>query len=190
MRLTFSDESKCVFGVAADDVENLIAQIETALADDQPFFTAPTGRRFVCEIAALRQIKTLLCSIRGGSDAHVLGSRANAQSKGATRTVRDAKKDSEASASKVSASATRQFNNHPKSGRRANAGSKSPAAAAVPISSGVRDSRRKSRAVRCNPCETSILTKIEKRITENSSFPRVKTKNGRTSVIVATRKVS
>lgn len=152
----------------------------------------------------LRSSPSNFCSIRGDSAAQALGSSANAQlTKGATRTVRGAKQISEAAAQKASASSARQFNNHPKSGRRSfNAGSKSPAAAAVPISSGVRDSRRESRAVSCLR-EASIsrcggVKKARRPDTEKSPKPsgvaaegnQIRTKHGRTSVVVATRNVS
>lgn len=247
--LSYADNG--IFGLRlkfSDDVENLIAQIEAAIADGQLFFTAPNGRRFVCELSALLEIKTLLCSasrtgiagatpptavfsseknlhsspsnfcsIRGDSAAQALGSSANAQlTKGATRTVRGAKQISEAAAQAVRSNnprtsstrgertlPARQFNNHPKNGRRSfNAGSKSPAAAAVPISSGVRDSRRESRAVSCLR-EAPIsrcggVKKARRPDTEKCPKPsgvaalgnQIRTKNGRTSVVVATRKVS
>ena len=152
----------------------------------------------------LRSSPSNFCSIRGDSAAQALGSSANAQlTKGATRTVRGAKQISEAAAQKASASSARQFNNHPKSGRRSfNAGSKSPAAAAVPISSGVRDSRRESRAVSCLR-EAPIsrcggVKKARRPDTEKCPKPsgvaalgnQIRTKHGRTSVVVATRNVS
>lgn len=190
LRLKFSDESNCAVGVPAEYVENLISQIEAALADNQPFFTAPNGRRFVCELSALREIKTLFtkirggsdgasrtgiagaththfCSIRGGSDAHVVGSGASAQFKRATRTVRGAKQISEASAPAARPQKPRTSSTR---------GGRSLPARQISPKSGVKDSRRKSRAVRC-PRGASIS-------------PRVQTKNGRTSVVVATRKVS
>lgn len=165
----------------------------------------------------LRSSPSNFCSIRGDSAAQALGSSANAQlTKGATRTVRGAKQISEAAAQAVCpqnprTSSTRgertlparQFNNHPKNGRRSfNVGSKSPAAAAVPISSGVRDSRRESRAVSCLR-EASIsrcggVKKTRRPDTEKSPKPsgvaalgnQIRTKHGRTSVVVATRNVS
>lgn len=204
----------------------------------------------------LRSSPSNFCSkSRGGSDAKVLDSSANAQSKGATRTVRGAKQISEASAQAVCpkqprTSSTRgrrslparQFNNHQKSGLRAFvAGSKSPAAAAaterplrlkgrrplrqsayanesIPLS-GVTDSRRKSRAVSClreasisrcggvkkarrpdtkkSPKPSGVAAEgnhlpkgWRKCNVENPPYDRVKTKHGRTSVVVATRKVS
>ncbi|GEM_PF-3260062 len=165
----------------------------------------------------LRSSPSNFCSIRGDSAAQALGSSANAQLiKGATRTVRGAKQISEAAAQAVRSNnprtsstrgertlPARQFNNHPKNGRRSfNAGSKSPAAAAVPISSGVRDSRRESRAVSCLR-EAPIsrcggVKKARRPDTEKSPKPsgvaawgnQIRTKNGRTSVVVATRKVS
>lgn len=187
----------------------------------------------------LRSSPSNFCSIRGDSAAQALGSSANAQlTKGATRTVRGAKQISEAAAQAVCpqnprTSSTRgertlparQFNNHPKNGRRSfNAGSKSPAATTAterplrlkgrrPLrqlacanesipSSGVRDSRRESRAVSCLR-EAPIsrcggVKKARRPDTEKSPKPsgvaalgnQIRTKNGRTSVVVATRKVS
>jgi len=183
LRLDFSDNLNCaVVGVLAENIENLIGQIETALADNQPFFTAPNGRRFICDPSVLRKIKTLLCgasrtdagaththfcSIRGDSAAQALGSSANAQlTKGATRTVRGAKQISEAAAQAVCPQNPRTSSTR---------GGRSLPARQISHKSGVTDSRRKSRAVRC-PRGASIS-------------PRVQTKNGRTSVVVATRKV-
>ena len=184
--------------VAVEDIPQLLEQIDTAFAENSfvvnfPDLSFSLSEKLLCSIRD--QFKkfganrtdiadttpTHFCSIRGDSAAQALGSSANAQlTKGATRAANGAKQISEAAAQAV----------RPKQPRTSSTcGDRSLPARQISHKSGVRDSRRKSRAVSC-PREASNLTKNEKRITKNSDYARVKTKHGRTSVVVVTRKVS
>ena len=170
--------------VAVEDIPQLLEQIDTAFAENSfvvnfPDLSFSLSEKLLCSIR--EQLKkfgasrtdagathTHFCSIRGDSAAQALGSSAYAQlTKGATRAANGAKQISEAAAQAVCPQNPRTSSTR---------GERTLPARQFSAKSGVKDSRRKSRAVRC-PREASIS-------------PRVQTKNGRTSVVVATRKVS
>ncbi len=224
-RLTVSDNSHVSVGILVSEIENIVKQINVALSLNQETFTTPDGRKFAMSAELMSKFRHELAQVwsdnfvvsRGGRGAHVVaGSPSDESFKGAPSAHRGRKQNSKVPAQAVRSNnprtsstrgertlPARQFNNHPKNGRRSfNAGSKSPAAAAVPISSGVRDSRRESRAVSCLR-EAPIsrcggVKKARRPDTEKCPKPsgvaalgnQIRTKNGRTSVVVATRKVS
>jgi len=173
--------------IAPDRICAAIAQIQNALADGECFFTAPDGARYAIAENLLRSLGDALSELphddSGGRGAHVAAeSRAGNQMPAEPR----------ACAGKTKAPApaqnrgARQFINRQRL-RRAESG-KSPAAAKAEFSA------EGTRAAECplakNNGDRRVAVAPKSRAPENGArgapnfAPRVKTRNGRVSVVV------
>lgn len=212
IRFRFLGGGSSIIGIDSDRAELIIAQIDEALANSSEIFTTPDGRKFEISETFLRKIRGRLqnfCSkSRDGSDAQVVAGGSIEQTS-----------QKQASAPSPKGLTARNFDSQKESGcRKISVGSNSPAAATAPIPASecaaiIGDEVRNAIQPLLVELDSILalanenLAKI-KSLTEQSGRDSaaklksravalsargdhlpIKTKNGRTSVVVGTRRV-